>query len=147
METKTTRHSRYHIYYHIVWIPKYRRKALGGIVKERLEGILREIANDKELEINGLEIMPDHVHLFVSAQPQHAPSLVVNWFKGISARLYNHRFKDSHIKWTNDYYVGTAGTVTKDTIQKYILEQTKTKCQNQNQNQNQNIDTKPESEE
>jgi len=125
METKATRHSRYHIYYHLVWIPKYLKKTLGGKVKERLEEIFMEIAKDKGLEINGMEIMPDHIHLFVSSPPQNSPSLLVNWFKGISARLYNHRYKDSRIRWTNAYYVGTAGTVSKETIQKYIEEQTK----------------------
>jgi len=125
METKATRHSRYQIYYHLVWIPKYRKKTLGGKVKERLEEIFMEIAKDKGLEINGMEIMPDHIHLFVSSPPQNSPSLLVNWFKGISARLYNHRYKDSRIRWTNAYYVGTAGTVSKETIQKYIEEQTK----------------------
>ncbi len=84
-----------------------------------------EIAKENGLEISGLEIMPDHIHLFVSSPPQNSPSLLVNWFKGISARLYNHRFKDSRIKWTPAYYVGTAGTVTKETIEKYIKEQTK----------------------
>lgn len=124
METKATRHSRYHIFYHLVWIPKYRRPALEGKEK-RLEEILREIASEKELEIISVEIMPDHVHLFINSPPQHAPSLLVNWFKGISARLYNHRFKDSRIRWTNAYYIGTAGTVSKETIIKYIEEQTK----------------------
>lgn len=125
METKATRHSRYHIYYHLVWIPKYRKKALRGQVKERLEKILMEIAEDKRLEINGLEIMPDHIHLFVSSPPQNSPSLLVNWFKGISSRLYNHRYKDGRIRWTNTYYVGTTGMVSKETIQKYIKEQTR----------------------
>jgi putative transposase len=125
METKATRHSRYHIYYHLVWIPKYRKRSLEGQVKERLEGILVEIAKGKGLEIDGLEIMPDHIHLFVSSLPNNAPSLLVNWFKGISSRLYNHRYKDGRIRWTNAYYIGTAGTVSKDTIQKYIEEQTK----------------------
>jgi putative transposase len=125
METKTTRHSRYHIYYHLVWIPKYRRKALEGQVKERLTGVFMEIAKDKGLEIDGLEIMPDHIHLFVSSPPGNAPSLLVNWFKGISSRLYNRRYKDGKIKWTNAYYVGTAGTVSKETIRKYIEEQTR----------------------
>lgn len=86
-----------------------------------------EIAKNKGLEISGLEIMPDHIHLFVSSPPQNSPSLLVNWFKGISARLYNHRFKDDHIKWTPAYYAGTAGAVSKETIQKYIAGQTK--CQ------------------
>jgi putative transposase len=125
MDTKKTRHSRYHLYYHLVWIPKYRRPALEGEIGKRIESILREIAEDKGIEIVGMEVMPDHIHLFVSSPPQNSPSLLVNWFKGISARLYNHRFKGKRIKWTGAYYVGTAGTVTKDTIKRYIQEQTK----------------------
>ncbi|MDP2846140.1 MAG: IS200/IS605 family transposase [Candidatus Methanoperedens sp.] len=135
MDTKSTRHSRYHIYYHLVWIPKYRKKSLEEPVRTRLDSILREIAKDKGLEVCGLEIMPDHIHLFISSPPQHSPSLLINWFKGISSRLYNFRFKDSRIQWTNAYYTGTAGTVSKETIQKYIEGQTK--CQ----------DTKAESDE
>ena len=123
METQATRHSRYHIFYHIVWIPKYRRKMLSGEVGKRIEVILREIAKEKGLEICGLEVMPDHIHIFISSPPQNSPSLLVNWLKGISARLYNHRFKDRRIRWTNAYYVGTAGTVSKETIQHYIEEQ------------------------
>jgi putative transposase len=127
MEAKSTRHSRYNIFYHLVWIPKYRRKTLEEPTKTRLDTILREIAKEKGLEISALEIMPDHIHLFVSSPPQHSPSLLINWFKGISSRLYNHRFKDNHIQWTNAYFVGTAGAVSKETIQKYIEGQTK--CQ------------------
>lgn len=125
MEIKATRHSRYHIFYHIVWIPKYRRQVLTDVVADRLKNIFQEIAKNKKMEICELEIMPDHIHLFVSSPPQNAPSLIINWFKGISARIYNHRYKDGRIRWTNAYYVGTAGTVSKETIQKYIKEQTK----------------------
>lgn len=99
-----------------------------------------EIAKEKGLEIAGMEVMPDHIHLFVSSPPQNSPSLLINWFKGISSRVYNHRFKDSHIQWTNAYYVGTDGTVSKETIQKYIEEQT---CKTQNQN-SQSQDTSAE---
>lgn len=122
METKSTKHSRYHIFYHIVWIPKYRRCILIGDVADKLKGIFIEIAKEKKLSIEGLEIMPDHVHLFISSPPQNSPSLLVNWFKGISARVYNHRHKN-RIRWTNAYYVGTAGTISKETIQKYVDEQ------------------------
>ena len=125
METKATKHSRYHIFYHIVWIPKYRRCVLEGGMVDKLQGIFQKIAKEKGLEICGLEIMPDHIHLFVSSPPQNSPSLIVNWFKGISARMYNHRNPDNHIRWTNAYYVGTAGTVSKETIQRYIGEQKK----------------------
>lgn len=54
---------------------------------------------------------------------QLAPTLLVNWFKGISARIYNHRWGAPYIRWTNSYYVGTAGTVTSETIKRYIEEQ------------------------
>lgn len=123
MEVKTTRHSKYHIFYHLVWIPKYRRATLKTPVKERIEEILSEIAKDKGLEIIAKEVMPDYIHLFVSSPPQNSPSLLINWFKGISSRLHNHRYKDIKIKWTNAYYVGTAGSVSKETIKKYISEQ------------------------
>lgn len=126
MGTKATRHSRYHIFYHLVWIPKYRRAVLSGMVRERLDGIIREIASEKGLEVIGLEIMSDHIHLFVSSPPQNSPSLLVNWFKGISSRLYNHRYgSEKKIRWTNAYYAGTAGTVSKETIENYVREQTK----------------------
>ena len=113
MNHKPTRHSRYNIYYQ-----------LEKPVRSKLEVILREIAKEKGLEGSGLEIMPDHIHLFVSSPPQNSPLLIINWFKGISSRLCNHRFNDSRIQWTN---VGTAGTVRKETIWKYIERQTK--CQ------------------
>jgi len=67
--------------------------------------------------------MPDHIHLFVSSPPQNAPSLLVNWFRVIIAKMFNYWYEGTHIKWTNSYYVGTAGTVTAETIKKYIEEQ------------------------
>jgi putative transposase len=96
---------------------------LSGEVAEHLNDIFHLIADQKGLTILNLTIMPDHIHLFISSPPQNAPSLIVNWLKGISARMYNHWYKEPHIKWTNSYYVGTAGTVSAETIQKYIEEQ------------------------
>jgi len=120
MEMRSTRHSKYNINYHLVWIPKYRRPVLTEAVATHLAEIFHIIAEKKGIEILSLEIMPDHIHLFVSSPPQNAPSLLINWFKGISARMYNHRYDRPHIKWTNSYYVGTAGTVTSETIKRYI---------------------------
>jgi len=125
---RSTINSNYNLNYHLVWIPKYRRSILGPLVKERLEIIFREIAGGKGLEILAAEIMPDHIHLFVSAPPSISPSLLANWFKGISSRIYNKRFaldKNERIRWAHAYYVGSAGTVTIETIRKYIEEQTK----------------------
>lgn len=121
---KTTRHATYNINYHIVWKHEYRYPKLVGEVKECLNSVLREIGEDKGLEIIDLEIQPDHIHLFVSSPPKHSPSLLVNWFKGISSRKFNHNFdfKDK-LEWARGYYVGTAGEVSSATIQEYIRRQ------------------------
>jgi putative transposase len=105
-----TRHAVYELYYHVVFIPKYREPCLTGATADRLEDIFDEVCDDKDLELVEVEIMPDHVHLFIGSPPRNAPSLILNWIKGISARWYNDRY-DDHIKWTRSYYVGSAGSV------------------------------------
>ncbi|MCU4719287.1 IS200/IS605 family transposase [Halapricum hydrolyticum] len=120
---KSTRHAVYELYYHIVFIPKYREPRLTGATADRLRSIFEEICDDKDLELVEAEIMPDHVHLFIGSPPRNAPSLIVNWVKGISARWYNERFPD-RIKWTRSYYAGSAGSVSKDAVEQYIQEQT-----------------------
>ena len=77
----------------------------------------------KGLEIQNLTVQSDHVHLFVSSPPKHAPSLLANWFKGISSRKYNHRYADNdgeQIEWARGYYAGTAGHVSSETVENYI---------------------------
>ncbi|ELY59628.1 IS200/IS605 family transposase [Natronolimnohabitans innermongolicus] len=120
---KTTRYATYNLNYHIVWIPKYRESVLVGDVVTRVRDIFHEIADEKGLEIIDLTVQPDHIHLFVSSPPKHAPSLLANWFKGISSRKYNHRHADHNgekIKWARGYYAGTAGHVSSETVEKYI---------------------------
>jgi putative transposase len=136
---KSTRHAKYELYYHIVFVPKsggtggpadlaeqgsaqYRRSHLTGETKDRLETIFAEICEDKGLELAESEVMPDHVHLFIGSPPKNAPSLIVNWVKGISARKYNQRY-DDHVKWTRSYYVGTAGSASKGAVEQYIADQ------------------------
>lgn len=119
---KSTRHAKFELYYHIVFVPKYRRSHLTGKTRERLETIFAEICQDKGLELAECQVMPDHVHLFIGSPPKNAPSLIVNWVKGISARKYNHRFED-RVKWTRSYYVGTAGSASKDAVERYIAQQ------------------------
>ena len=120
---KTTRHATYNLNYHIVWLPKsrrtdgsadiaeqgsaqYRNAVLTEEVADRVESILHEIADGKGLNIQNLAVQPDHVHLFVSSPPKHSPSLLANWFKGISSRKYNHRHADhdsEKIRWARGY--------------------------------------------
>ena len=88
---------------------------------------VHEIADDKGLEIIDLTVHPDHIHLFVSSPPKHAPSLLANWFKGISSRKYDHRYADhdgEKIRWARGYYAGTAGHVSSETVENYIQQHT-----------------------
>lgn len=119
---KSTRHAKYELYYHIVFVPKHRRSYLTGKTKERLEAIFAEICEDMGLELAESEVMSDHVHLFIGSPPKNAPSLIVKWVKGISTRKYNQRH-DDRVKWTRSYYVGTAGSTSKGAVERYIAEQ------------------------
>lgn len=123
---KTTRHATYNLNYHLIWLPKYRHPVLADKVKERVASILGEIAEDKGLEVLDLTIQPDHIHLFVSSPPKHAPALLVNWFKGISSRKYNYRHVDSDdekLRRARGYYAGSAGKVSSETVKQYIQRQ------------------------
>ncbi len=127
MKTKKTRYAHYNINYHFVWIPKYRRKILVGPVADELERLIRKICDEREVEVLSLSIQPDHVHLFVSAPPRHAPSVLINTIKGYTSRYLRQKFPELSKQtgprlWTRTYYVGTAGTVSAETIQHYIAE-------------------------
>jgi len=127
MKTKKTRYTHYNINYHFVWIPKYRRKILVGPVAEELERLIRKVCDEREVEVLSLSIQPDHVHLFVSAPPRHAPSVLINTIKGYTSRYLRQKFpvlskQTGPRLWTRTYYVGTAGTVSAETIQRYIAE-------------------------
>ena len=130
METKTTKHSAYNINYHIVFCPKYRHSVLKGDIEVYLKRLLKNICNHYEYDLLEIETMPDHVHLFVSAKPTVAPVTIVKALKSISAiwifkkfpYLKRQKFWGSGL-WSKGYYVGTAGTVTAETIRKYIENQ------------------------
>mgnify|MGYP001612603790 FL=1 len=128
MNINKTRYSIYNLNYHIVWIPKYRRKLFTGQMEFRLGEIIRESCIRNNISVLALEIMPDHIHLFVSAPPRWSPSEIVNIIKGYSSRKMRQEFlqlkkiiKDE--LWTRTYFIGSAGTVTSETIKKYIAEQ------------------------
>ena len=117
----------YNLHYHFVWCPKYRKSVLVGAVEDALRQLLTEKAPALDVEIEALEIMPDHVHLFVSAPPTQAPQHLANQFKGYTSRVLRQRF--AHLRtrlpslWSRSYYVGSAGAVTEETVKRYIAEQ------------------------
>ncbi|MEA1998153.1 MAG: IS200/IS605 family transposase [Euryarchaeota archaeon] len=128
-EIKSTRHSVYLCNYHFVFIPKYRKSILGGTVKTDMEDLFIKIAKKYEIEIVAMEIMPDHVHLFVNAPPRYSPAYIIKLFKGTSARFINQKYpelkKDSVSIWTRSYFVSTAGNMSADTVKRYIEDQWK----------------------
>lgn len=123
MKAKKTRHSVYNINYHLVWCPKYRKKILIGEVKNLIEKTIQEICLQRGWELLNLSVQPDHLHIFVSVSPIFSPMFVVKVLKGTTAvrAVKEHRFAERF--WSPSYYVGTAGTVTEQTIQRYIQEQ------------------------
>jgi len=113
--------------YHIIFCPKRRRKILVGAVKERLEQLLRETCAEIDCEILALEIMPDHLHLFVSTVPQMAPNQITARLKGKSSRILRQEFPfllKMPSLWTRSSFFSTAGNVTSETIKCYIENQT-----------------------
>jgi putative transposase len=113
--------------YHVVFCPKRRRKILVGPIRDRLMQIIWEMAPDLECDVLALEVMPDHVHLLLSAAPQWAPNQLIGRFKGKSARLLRQEFPQLQRMpsvWTRSYFISTAGNVSSETIARYIAEQT-----------------------
>ena len=127
-EYRHNKHSVSLINYHLVWIPRRRRKVLVDKVKNRLDALLREKAKELSIEVIALEINPDHVHLFVNTVPNLAVHQVAFRFKGYTSRMLRREFP--HLKrmpsmWTSSYFASTAGNVSSETIRKYIEAQSR----------------------
>ena len=119
-------HVKYNVNYHIVWIPKYRKHLLGDAkLKRILEDILRGHSEERGWRVLALEIMPDHIHLLLSAPPNVAVSKIVNILKGNTSRQLRLVFP--YLKkivykslWADGYYVSTAGFISQAQVKKYI---------------------------
>ncbi|CAG0965378.1 hypothetical protein METP2_01055 [Methanosarcinales archaeon] len=126
MQYKHSRNKVFLINYHLIWCPKRRKKVLVGDIKIRLEQIINEVAKEKNVEILALEIMPDHLHLFVSSHPNILIHNLIKAFKGRSSNLLRKEYPEL-LKlpslWTHSYFVSTAGNVSSETIKEYIQEQ------------------------
>ena len=121
---KSTRHAKFLLNYHFVWIPKYRKSILDRPeIKKIISDTIKELSVKHKFDILALEIMPDHIHLFVSALPEYSPSKLMNIIKGTTAKRISKQFPDLNIKgsvWTRAYFVATAGNVSSETIRHYI---------------------------
>ena len=125
---KKTRWCNYDIAYHIVWCPKYRRKVLVNEVEEEMKRIVAECCSDTGIELFAVETDVDHVHVFVGAPPRMSPAYIAGLLKGHTAKRLREKFPFLKTRcgkeslWTRTYYVGTAGSVSKEVILRYIDE-------------------------
>lgn len=129
MELQRNRNSVYQIGYHFVWCVKYRKAILANQVAKDLKGLFQQIADDNKFTIEQMEVMPDHVHLFVTATPNHLIVDMIKALKGVSARfLFKKHPKlkkqlwGGHL-WNPSYYIGTVGQISEETIKRYIESQ------------------------
>ena len=121
-------HTTWDCKYHLVWIPKYRKKLLYGNLRKHLGDVLRELALQKESNVVEGHLVGDHVHMLISIPPKYAVSQVVGYIKGKSAihiaRAYAGRQQNFTGQgfWARGYYVSTSGR-DEETIRRYIQKQ------------------------
>jgi putative transposase len=132
---ETLNHTKWGCKYHIVFIPKYRRKALySDYLRTRLGVIFHELARQRESKILEGHLMPDHVHMLISIPPKYSVSQVVGYIKGKSAihiaRDFLGRGKNytGMSFWARGYFVSTVGRSEK-VIREYIQNQEKVESQ------------------
>lgn len=126
---RKTSHTTYDCKYHIVWITKYRKKVMSGVIAERVRELIRQICKENDVEIIKGHVSKDHIHLFVSVPPQLALSKLVQSLKGKSSyKMLNEnkelskQFWGRHL-WARGYFVATSGNVTDEIIMEYIKNQ------------------------
>ena len=117
----------YNIGYHLIWCPKYRRQVLVDKIEKRLRELLNKKAKELKVVIDTMEIMPDHVHLFVKAKPTSSPHWLVQQFKGFSSHELRKEYPQLKSRlptlWTRSYYCESVGHISEETVKKYIEEQ------------------------
>ena len=127
-EYETLCHSKWECKYHVVFIPKYRRKKLYGELRKELGKVFKMLAEQKESKIEEGHLLADHVHMLITIPPKYAVAQVIGFIKGKSAihiaRTFGNRkrnFVGQHF-WARGYFVSTVGR-DEETIRTYIRHQ------------------------
>ena len=128
MDSKSLSHTRWKCQYHIVFIPKYRKKQLYGRLREDVRSIIKLLCAYKNVEIVEEAVCSDHVHLCVCIPPKMSVSSFMGYLKGKSALMIYDKHLELQSKWSKVFwvrgdYVATVGNITEDAIKKYISEQ------------------------
>ena len=126
-EWQSLSHVRWECKYHIVIIPKYRKRMLYGKVKKHVGEVIKEVCRQRGIELIEGHLMPDHIHMCLSIPPKHSVAFAIGFIKGKSAvRIHrqilgNKKVTGLHF-WSRGYCVSTVG-LNEETIRKYIREQ------------------------
>jgi putative transposase len=126
-EWQSLSHVRWECKYHIVIIPKYRKRMLYGKLKKHMREVIREVCRQRGIELVEGHLMPDHTHMWVRIRPKHSVAFAIGFIKGKSAvRIHrqimgNRKVTGLHF-WSRGYCVSTVG-LNEETIRKYIREQ------------------------
>ena len=121
-------HSKWDCKYHLVFIPKHRKKALYGRIRPELGKIFHALAAMKQCTILEGHVMPDHIHMLIEIPPKHAASAIVGFMKGKSAIAIAKQFSGKQRNftgenfWARGYAISTVG-FEEEAIRKYIREQ------------------------
>ena len=121
-------HSKWRCHYHIVFAPKYRRQAIYGKIKADIGKIIRQLCDQKGVEIIEAELCPNHIHMLISIPPKYSVAQIMGYIKGKSSLMIFDRHANMKYKygnrhfWCRGYYVDTVGR-NKKAIQEYIRNQ------------------------
>ena len=125
---KSLSHTKWQCNYHVIFIPKYRKRTLFGAVRKEIGPVFKRLAEQKGAEILEGHVMPDHVHMLISIPPKYPVSSVIGYIKGKSAiHVARHlmgrkRNYGGHTLWARGYFVDTVGR-NADVIARYIRNQ------------------------
>lgn len=130
MELQRNSHHVYRLMYHLVWIPKYRRKIFLEPYRETMKRIIYKIGYDYDIDIVELEIPVDHIHMVVRGEPKQSVSDIMQIIKSITAREFFKTYPEIKKRyfwggklWTQSYFAETIGNANEDTIRKYVQDQ------------------------
>ena len=129
MDNQSIQHTRWNCTYHIVFIPKYRRKILYGSNKKDVAEILKKLCEMKSVQLIEGKVCVDHIHMYVAIPPKMSISEFMSYLKGKSSLMLFDRHPEHRTKWgsrhfwARGYYVATVGNVNEETIIQYIRAQ------------------------
>ena len=122
-------HTRHRVMYHIVWIPKYRKRILKGAIARRIHELVQECSDVNRWRVDEINIQPDHVHILIQLRPDVSISRAVQLIKAKSSRIIRKEFPFLEefywgtSFWSEGFFVETVGQVNENAIKEYIKNQ------------------------